>query len=802
MKFDLNLFSSTGQPVSEFFTLSAPRRSARGREDDQIFFFLTQQGDDPLVGEALVRMQWKLGEAFYKTIGSVTTAMRGLMNTLNQSLAERNKKKTPKDIPTSAEISVGVIRNGNLFIGQVGKTQGILIHAEGQTVFEDSEADPLGMNGSETYKVKFFQHALQDGDILLLASQLADELRTALETGNLLGMVSGLKSLQPLEMPAAAVQFVKGTGRVAFGDMKAEDPNAPIKTEAEEILQVEGNTETLMPQEDESLPLEEPSVDNPQEDVEEGNSQEPTFNEVVDDLPEPEEGTSLAEDLFGNIPLAPVEQVQGKEKSFLDYELSPSGIPAIPPEAPELSAEPVSMDESVKLEEELDKTDPAVDVEKLKKGALKGVAKGASWLKGIEIKTERALTRTEMDSTGQTKEVSLLSPWVKLIIALLVPVLLVALATGIYITQGRTDEFDVSMSQVKAAVSSAEDIQNSQESRAAWEAALVLMDQAGAYGSSDELTGLRVRAQTILDSMDGAVRLTYNPAYAAGSLPNLQISKLVLLNNDLYVLDMAEGAILHFNQTNTGFTLDENFSCEPGYITGVNLGKLVDMVTVPINNPARAPILGIDGEGNTVYCGIGRDPVATSLIAPDGGFGRIQSVTFDSGRLFVLDPVKNALWIYRGFASQFDQPPDSYYEDEPVKLGNAVEAAVGGDELFVLYEDGHSSHCLASYVMGTIDCQDPITYTDERSGVPHQDFTLNHFGSLAYSPPPDPSIYYLDTQSRELYQFSLKLNLNRVLRAASSQGMLPKKDVSAFYVSSNRYVFLAFGNDLYYALLP
>lgn len=316
MKFDLNLFSSTGQPVSEFFTLSAPRRSARGREDDQIFFFLTQQGDDPLVGEALVRMQWKLGEAFYKTIGSVTTAMRGLMNTLNQSLAERNKKKTPKDIPTSAEISVGVIRNGNLFIGQVGKTQGILIHAEGQTVFEDSEADPLGMNGSETYKVKFFQHALQDGDILILASQLADELRTALETGNLLGMVNGLKSLQPLEMPAAAVQFVKGTGRVAFGDMKAEDPNAPIKTEAEEILQVEGNTETLMPQEDESLPLEEPSVDNPQEDVEEGNSQEPTFNEVVDDLPEPEEGTSLAEDLFGNIPLAPVEQVQGKEKVF------------------------------------------------------------------------------------------------------------------------------------------------------------------------------------------------------------------------------------------------------------------------------------------------------------------------------------------------------------------------------------------------------------------------------------------------------------------------------------------------------
>jgi len=77
-----------------------------------------------------------------------------------------------------------------------------------------------------------------------------------------------------------------------------------------------------------------------------------------------------------------------------------------------------------------------------------------------------------------------------------------------------------------------------------------------------------------------------------------------------------------------------------------------------------------------------------------------------------------------------------------------------------------------------------------------------HFSQLAYSPPPDPSLYYLEADKAELYQFSLRLNLNRILRADVESGNLPRKVVTAFNVSTNRLVFLAFGNELYYASLP
>jgi hypothetical protein len=76
------------------------------------------------------------------------------------------------------------------------------------------------------------------------------------------------------------------------------------------------------------------------------------------------------------------------------------------------------------------------------------------------------------------------------------------------------------------------------------------------------------------------------------------------------------------------------------------------------------------------------------------------------------------------------------------------------------------------------------------------------FNQMAYSPPPDPSIYFLEPETAELYQFSLRLNLNQVLRPGLSDGSLPTARATSFAVAANRQVFLAFGNAVYYAILP
>ena len=155
-----------------------------------------------------------------------------------------------------------------------------------------------------------------------------------------------------------------------------------------------------------------------------------------------------------------------------------------------------------------------------------------------------------------------------------------------------------------------------------------------------------------------------------------------------------------------GYSQDEGFKCGPGSINGVQVGKLVDMLAIPINNPAKAPILAIDNTGNILFCSVGASPTAAALLPPDGGWQNLRSIAFDSGKLLVLDPGANAIWIYRGFSSNFDQVPVSYFDDLPVKLQDAVDTAVSKDELFLLHTDGHSSHCLASQVSGLVTCDD------------------------------------------------------------------------------------------------
>jgi hypothetical protein len=232
------------------------------------------------------------------------------------------------------------------------------------------------------------------------------------------------------------------------------------------------------------------------------------------------------------------------------------------------------------------------------------------------------------------------------------------------------------------------------------------------------------------------------------------------------------------------------------------VGELVDLISIPLNNPAKAPILAIDGEGNLIYCSPGSSPSAAHLPTPELGWVSLKRMIFDSNRLYVLDPGNKALWIYRGFTANFNNEPSTYFDEELVDLSNAVDLEVEGEELFLLHADGRSSHCLASFVTGITSCDDPYPYLDSGTSGANVDFASLKFDKIAYSPPPDPSIYYLEAENAELYQFSLRLNLNKVLRSGSSAGSLPDGNASAFYVSPDRRVFLAFGNQLYYAVLP
>ena len=65
---------------------------------------------------------------------------------------------------------------------------------------------------------------------------------------------------------------------------------------------------------------------------------------------------------------------------------------------------------------------------------------------------------------------------------------------------------------------------------------------------------------------------------------------------------------------------------------------------------------------------------------------------------------------------------------------------------------------------------------------------------------PNPSLYMLDTSSSAIYQFSMALYLNEQYRAQPyGETTLPDEAPTAFAISTNRQVFIAFGHRLYYA---
>ena len=97
-------------------------------------------------------------------------------------------------------------------------------------------------------------------------------------------------------------------------------------------------------------------------------------------------------------------------------------------------------------------------------------------------------------------------------------------------------------------------------------------------------------------------------------------------------------------------------------------------------------------------------------------------------------------------------------------------------------------------------CEDPLDYTDTRPGRSSGD-TLEgaHFLQLQVTEPPEPSVFMVDPIAQSVYQFSLRLNLVRQYRSSSE---LPAEVATAFAVSPNRALFLAFDDLIHIGFLP
>lgn len=389
-----------------------------------------------------------------------------------------------------------------------------------------------------------------------------------------------------------------------------------------------------------------------------------------------------------------------------------------------------------------------------------------------------------------------------MIIAIVVPLAVVVLVSVIYLQFGRGQLYENYLAQAQSAAAAAAAREDPTEVRQAWTAAVYFAERAAVY-EKDSTTAaeLLAQSQAALDGLDLIERVDFQPALFSGLPSTANITHIAATNTDLFMLNETDGSILRAFLTGGGYELDEDFHCEPGPYGSYIVTALVDLALLPRGNSLDASLVAMDGNGNLIYCFENERPLAVSLLPPDSNWGKPNAIAVENENLYVLDPLTNAVWIYFGEDFSFVGEPRFFFGAEVPSMQNMLDLALDGQTIYLLDLDGHIAVCeFSDDLEDPTTCEDPTEFADTRPGRQNgAQVADTHFLQIQLTDPPEPSVYLFDPIVPAVYQFSPQLNLVRQFRPASA---LPPGVASAFAVTPNRAIFLAFGNDIYLGFMP
>ena len=403
------------------------------------------------------------------------------------------------------------------------------------------------------------------------------------------------------------------------------------------------------------------------------------------------------------------------------------------------------------------------------------------------------------------QQMSFVPQHIQIFIALIVPLLVGTMAVVVYLRFGQSVQYDEYYKQALNARAQAVSETDPIRQRMAWENVAASIDKAESYRETDESNLLQAEAQNNLDTIMGVQRLEFVPAFTNGLTGVAQISRMAASESDLYMLDAENGKILHATFTGRSLELDLTFRCEPGTYAGYQVGTLVDVLALPKVNLVNATVLGIDANGNLLYCSPGQVPQAIPLPSlPNTNWGRITSFALDNGNLYVLDATSRSVWVFAGKDSTFTDTPYFYFGNQiPNTIDSAIDLAVSGDDLYLLHADGHLSTCTFSRITETqTKCIDPINFLD--SYPAHQDiniFAQAHFTQMLLTSPPNVIMLLLDSENQKVFRFtprSIELQ-NQLTGFAGDANPFQPGAVGAMAVSPNYVLYFSIGNQVYFA---
>lgn len=762
---------------------SAPRRVSRNRSGDLLAALLTPVTRTAIPDEDLQELLLRLAGEYFASIGSVTNGIRTAVEIINELLYNSAWVSESVYGQTAGTLNLAVLHGSSLFVAHVGHTHSILFAKNRVAdLFDPPTVDPqapqpeiagvipesvAGLGSSKFVQPRFYQEEIKAGDLLIQCARPSPFWSENELVGSANLAVDSLRRRlllhPPLDLYAALLQFTAGKGEVHRLQPRKSERQTPIYFDDDAILpEPEGESGAGMhPSATPHAPIRPtirfaenlalPGLDS----ANQGETTLPLRNEVYGDG-QTRESHSSEQTSKGNDP--------DSEKMVLP--LPDFSLAAWQGRLEKLGEFFISLPERMKT--------------------------------GFKFRLPNLRPMLRTESTGAFPSSTLL------FIAIAVPVLVVAIATTIYFRSGKSEQRQAYLLAAQQMALQAAGQQDVVTQRKDWTQTLYWVDKAEEFGRTDDTRYLHEQAQTAIDTIDGVVRLPMQLAVATGLPSDANITKIAAASDDVFALDSNDGHIIRLTLTNLGYEVDPKFICGPGPSGAKTIGPLIDLFVLPPDNQFKASLVAIDRAGNLLYCIPGESPLSTTLTPPDTHWGKITAYSYQNNTLYILDPLSNAVWRYGGSNYGFGGSPHLFFDQDVPNLSDVIDLTVYQDDLYLLHKSGKTTVCTFSgFDFSPTRCSDPAPYGDPVSGKDISVFENASFIQLLSTQPPDPSLYYLDTNGPAIYHFSLRLNLEHQYRFdPNNDSPDPRSPVTAVDIASNRVLFLAYGNELYYSTIP
>lgn len=741
-------------------TAAPPRRPARGRRLDRLILYLVLSGNAPLSSEDQDQLLARLAQTYYKTPGSVTSAMRIVAEGLNQFLLDRNLRSASSGQQCLGLFTPITVREDHLYLAQCGPTQAFLITAKETKQFHDLITSGRGLGLGRTTPIRYFQADLNANDTLVLSAKQPPAWNSIALRGlhgqSLESLRHHLLRQSDPDLSTLLIQANPGTGRMRLLQPKSAIRPLPTKTETADKTR------------DQRVPFVDP----------------------------------LAQ-ASGGIPSEAITSVRSTGDALLPEEQPTTAGLGSPADFGEISGKPPGQAEGgqriIKPPARRKIFAPIFKI-------LSAITRALGNTLGTLVESTSTLIKRMLPGEA----LFTLPSSVMIFFAVAVPLVIVTIATVVYLQRGRASQYQVYYDLAVQAVGEAQTQTNPMMLRDEWEIVAGYLDQAESYDITPDSQALRTQAQLIFDNLDGVTRLDYQPAITGEIPTSFQITRIVSANNDLYLLNNNGGNVWRVFSVERGYEHDETYQCGPSSPGSQGVGPLIDIVSLAKGNELDVTLLAMDADGNLLQCIPGKPPEFRPLAPPPAGWDKPLAFTLNLGHLYVLDPQNNAVWIY--WDSNFNRQPQLFFAEDIPPMKDVVDLAVDKSDLYLLHTDGHITMCTYSDLnVSPTRCIDHVPYIDSRIGRENQPLIPEPaFTQILPTQPPDPSLYLLDPETQAIYHFSLRLlTLHHQYRpqntytSTTSDPSITDKPATAFTFSPDaRIAFLAVGNRVFYAGIP